>query len=128
MSVSKTCDRKQKNVLSRMLASKESFDASCSSRQMLSHITSRWGTLTLVALLEGRHRFSELRQKLTGISERMLIKVLKELEEDGLVIRVSFPVIPPHTEYSLSPAGVEVAGLVTVLTDWIGNYQAERAI
>lgn len=101
------------------------FDASCQSRQLLSHITSRWGGLTLISLQDGPQRFSEIRKNLTGVSERMLIKVLKDFEDDGLVLRKSFPVIPPHTEYSLTPAGQESAKLITQLTDWIGNYLSD---
>nr|WP_201027360.1 helix-turn-helix domain-containing protein [Serratia rubidaea] len=115
-------------MLAGMLDGKKIIDPSCPSRELLSHITSRWGVLILIALKNDTLRFSELRQKLNGVSERMLIKVLKEFEKDGLVLRESFPVVPPHTEYSLTTAGQEAAGLITLLTDWIGNYQIERNI
>ena len=75
--------------------------------------------MLLVALLAGTHRFSELRRKIGGISEKMLAQTLQVLENDGFVIRTVFPVIPPHVEYELSASGVEIAKLVEALADWI---------
>jgi len=93
--------------------------ADCPSRDVLKHVTSRWGVLVLMAL-EGRtRRFSELRRMIGGVSERMLAQTLQWLEGDGLVDRVAYPVVPPHVEYSLSPLGVEAAARVRVLADWI---------
>lgn len=100
----------------------ELFSPDCPSREVLKHITSRWGVLVLVALLAGTHRFSELRRKIGGVSEKMLAQTLQWLESDGFVLRKSYPVVPPHVEYSLSPLGVEVARQVESLADWIeGN-------
>ncbi|MBK4715739.1 MULTISPECIES: winged helix-turn-helix transcriptional regulator [Tenebrionibacter/Tenebrionicola group] len=128
MSVSQIPGKKkhQKHILFALLNGEKPIDPSCRSRQLLSHITSRWGVLTLIALQRGTLRFGEMRQLLNGVSERMLIKVLKDFEKDGLVLRKSFPVIPPHTEYSLTPAGLQAADLVTQLTDWVSNYQSAR--
>lgn len=98
------------------------FAAQCPSREVLKHITSRWGVLLLVALLDGTHRFSDLRRKVGGVSEKMLAQTLQWLENDGLVRRVSYPVVPPHVEYSLTPLGVEAGRHVEALADWIeGN-------
>ena len=82
-------------------------------------MTSRWGVLILVALLDGTHRFSELRRKIGGLSEKLLAPTLPALESDGFVLRTYFPVVPPHVEYSLTPMGPEVAGQVQTLADWI---------
>jgi DNA-binding HxlR family transcriptional regulator len=95
------------------------FAAKCPSRQVLNHVTSRWGVLILVALLQGTCRFSELRRKVDGVSERMLAQTLQWLEQDGFVLRTAYPVVPPHVEYSLTPLGVEVAERVKILADWI---------
>lgn len=95
------------------------YAPACPSRGVLEHVTSRWGVLVLVALLEGTHRFSELRRKVGGVSEKMLAQTLHALEEDGFVHREVFPVIPPRVDYSLTPMGEEVAGHVEVLADWI---------
>ena len=95
------------------------FSENCPSREVLKHVTSRWGVLILVALLGGIHRFSDLRRKVGGVSERMLAHTLQGLEGDGFVLRKSYPVEPPHVEYSLTPLGVEVAKKVEDLADWI---------
>jgi DNA-binding HxlR family transcriptional regulator len=105
--------------LSERLRRGEVFAADCPSREVLKHITSRWGTLTLVALLNGTQRFSDLRRKISGISEKMLAQTLQGLEGDGLVLRRAHDVVPPHVDYTLTPLGLEAAQRVEALTDWI---------
>ncbi|MCS3431433.1 winged helix-turn-helix transcriptional regulator [Klebsiella sp. BIGb0407] len=95
------------------------FAAACPSREVLKHVTSRWGVLILIALQSGTHRFSELRRKMGGVSEKMLAQTLQWLEADGFVTRHSYPVVPPHVEYTLTPLGNEVAEKVEALADWI---------
>ncbi|WP_323813149.1 helix-turn-helix domain-containing protein [Cellvibrio sp. NN19] len=107
------------NSISEALEAGDVFADKCPSRLILNHITSRWGVLVLVALLSGTHRFSELRRKITGVSERMLAQTLQVLEADGFVDRRSLPVVPPHVEYKLTPVGIEVAEQVRNLVDWI---------
>jgi DNA-binding HxlR family transcriptional regulator len=95
------------------------MSVNCPSREVLKHMTSRWGVLVLIAL-EGRtRRFSELRRAIGGVSERMLAQTLQWLEGDGLVSRKAFDVVPPHVEYSLTPFGHEAARHVQALADWI---------
>lgn len=106
-------------TLADMLRKGDLFSDQCPSREVLKHVTSRWGVLILVALLDGTHRFSDLRRKVTGVSEKMLAQTLQWLEGDGFVLRVSYPVVPPHVEYTLTPMGYEVAHLVENLADWI---------
>ncbi|HYN55407.1 MAG TPA: helix-turn-helix domain-containing protein [Methylotenera sp.] len=93
--------------------------AECPSRSVLKHVTSQWGVLVLMVLVEGTKRFSEIRKKVNGVSEKMLAQTLQSLETDGFLKRKSFPVVPPHVEYSLTPLGEEVAAHVTALADWI---------
>ena len=93
--------------------------ATCPSRAVLSHVTSRWGVLVLIALQEGTLRFSALRRRIGGVSERMLAQTLKVLEADGFITRRAHDVVPPHVEYSLTPLGREVAERVAGLAHWI---------
>ena len=95
------------------------FATDCPSREVLKHITSTWGVLVLIALRAGTLRFSELRRKANGVSERMLAQTLQQLEGDGLVTRRAYPVVPPHVEYSLTDLGREAAERVEALSDWI---------
>jgi DNA-binding HxlR family transcriptional regulator len=106
-------------TLSEQMRRGELFSVQCPSREVLKHVTSQWGVLVLVALREGTHRFSELRRKVGGVSEKMLAQTLQYLEQDGFVDRVSYPVVPPHVEYSLTPLGRSIGGRVESLADWI---------
>jgi DNA-binding HxlR family transcriptional regulator len=76
----------------------------------------------LGALLERTKRYSELRAEIGGISEKMLAQTLRALERDGLIERRSFPVVPPHVEYRLTPLGRECARRVGSLVDWIQSH------
>ncbi len=94
----------------------------CPSRAILQHVTSRWGTLILIALASETLRFATLRRRVQGISERMLAQTLQVLESDGLVHRHAHDVVPPHVDYRLTPLGLEVAARVIDLARWIeGN-------
>jgi DNA-binding HxlR family transcriptional regulator len=95
------------------------FAQPCPSREVFKHVCSRWGVLCLISLRQGTHRFSELRRKIGGVSEKMLAQSLQSLAKDGFVLRVSHPVVPPFVEYSLTPMGEEVAEHVATLADWI---------
>lgn len=97
----------------------ELFSAACPSREVLQHVTSRWGVLLLVALMAGPHRFSDLRRKVGGVSEKMLAQTLRWLEADGFVLRQVHATVPPQVEYSLTPLGQEVGQRVEALADWI---------
>ncbi|WP_021018957.1 winged helix-turn-helix transcriptional regulator [Vibrio gazogenes] len=96
------------------------FIAQCPSREVLNHITSRWGILVLIALNDGAwHRFSELRKRITGISEKMLSQTLQTLERDGFLTRIAHPVVPPHVEYQLTQRGHTVTQKAAILVEWL---------
>src|SRR3954463_16061630 len=98
-------------------------EAMCPYRLVLEHVTSRWGVLVLIELLDRPYRFSELRRAIGGygraVSEKMLTQTLQTLERDGLVHRDAKPVIPPRVDYSLTPIGREAAGQVWALARWV---------
>jgi DNA-binding HxlR family transcriptional regulator len=99
------------------------FDRRCAARAVLTHVTGRWGTLVLAALREaGVLRFSELRARIDGISEKMLAQRLRELERDGLIQRTSRPVVPPYVDYRLTEIGSGVAEHVDGLVRWIEDH------
>lgn len=97
------------------------FEPACPSRTILRHLTSTWGTLALIALKAGTLRFSELRRRVNGVSERMLSQTLQQLEADGLIVRTSYPVVPPRVDYALTELGRQAADRMEELTDWIEN-------
>lgn len=109
----------ESRTLSAAFSRGEVMSRDCPSRAILKHVTSQWGVLVLVALMEDTHRFSALRRKIGGVSEKMLAQTLQQLEQDGFVHRVSYPVVPPHVEYSLTPLGRGIGRRVADLADWI---------
>ena len=103
----------------RMPGPGEVFAAACPSRVVLDHVTSKWGVLVLVALSDGPQRWSELRRRAEGISEKMLAQTLRTLEADGFVHRDAQPVIPPRVDYSLTDRGTELVALLLPLFGWV---------
>ncbi|MFF5018528.1 winged helix-turn-helix transcriptional regulator [Streptomyces sp. NPDC001165] len=103
-------------------------EAMCPYRLVLEHVTSRWGVLVLIELMEGSRRFSELRRAIDQvgrISEKMLTQTLQTLERDGLVHRDAKPVIPPRVDYSLTDLGREAAEQVRSLAQWTHDRMGE---
>jgi DNA-binding HxlR family transcriptional regulator len=105
----------------------------CPYRLVLEHVTSRWGVLALIELLDRPHRFSELRRaigRVARVSEKMLTQTLQTLERDGLVHRDAKPVIPPRVDYSLTDLGREAAEQVRTLAQWtqerMGDVETAR--
>jgi DNA-binding HxlR family transcriptional regulator len=94
------------------------FPAGCPSRTVLERVTSKWGLLVLIALSEGEQRWSDLRRRADGISEKMLAQTLKTLVSDGLVNRHVQETIPPRVDYSLTSRGYEVSALLVPLAIW----------
>ena len=91
----------------------------CPSREILEHLTTKWSVLVLRCLSDGIHRFSELRQRIDGVSEKMLAQTLKVLEKDGFLIRTVYPVVPPKVEYQLTILGSQAAEKFNHLIGWI---------
>jgi len=100
------------------VAKYDTGEATCPYRLVLEHLTSRWGVLVLIELLERPYRFSELRRAIGRVSEKMLTQTLQTLERDGLVHRDAKPVIPPRVDYSLTDLGREAAQQVRALVVW----------
>lgn len=91
----------------------------CPSREILEHLTNKWSVLVLRCLSEGVHRFSELKQRIEGVSEKMLVQTLKMLEQDGFILRTVYPVVPPKVEYQLTITGSQAAEKINYLIGWV---------
>lgn len=102
----------------------ELLNANCPSRDMLKRATSRWSLLVLLALKQDVLRFSELRRRIGGISERMLAQTLRHMEQDGYIQRTAYDVVPPHVEYSLTAFGREAEQKVVGLAEWMEDNVA----
>jgi DNA-binding HxlR family transcriptional regulator len=88
-------------------------------------IGGKWRPVILAHLKEGVHRYGELRRRMPGVSEKMLIQRLRELEADGLVARHAHETRSPHVEYRLTEEGLSLATVLQALYDW-GAARAVR--
>src|SRR6478735_4347886 len=102
------------------------FTTGCPTREVLDHVMSKWAPLVLASLADGEPlRWSELRRRADGVSEKMLAQTLRTLEQDGLVLRVAEPVGPPHVEYSLTPLGTGFVEKLVPLMIWVSHHADE---
>ncbi len=90
----------------------------CPVEATLSFLDGKWKGVVLFHLLAGTLRFNELRRKLPTVTQRMLTKQLRELEESGLVSRTVFAVVPPRVEYALTPLGETLKPVIEALASW----------
>lgn len=86
----------------------EVFHTDCPARDMVDHVTSRWGIWVLISLRSNDLRFYELRDSIQGVSEKMLAQTLRALVKDGLVRREVEPTTPPQVTYGLTEFGQEI--------------------
>ncbi|WP_419902919.1 winged helix-turn-helix transcriptional regulator [Kiloniella sp.] len=99
----------------------------CPVEAALEVIGGKWKGVALYHLLESTKRFSELQRDIGNITQRMLTKQLRELEQDGLVHREVYPVVPPKVEYSLTSKGNTLRPILLALRDWGGQYVLETS-
>ncbi|WP_328420517.1 winged helix-turn-helix transcriptional regulator [Streptomyces sp. NBC_00443] len=95
------------------------FHTDCPARDVVDHVTSRWGVWVLISLRTNDLRFYELRESIQGISEKMLAQTLRALVQDGLVWREVEPTTPPQVTYGLTEFGRDVGEPLTELFDRI---------
>lgn len=95
------------------------FHTDCPARDVVDHVTSRWGIWVLISLRSNSLRFYELRESIQGISEKMLAQTLRALVQDGLVWREVEPTTPPQVTYGLTEFGRDVGEPLTELFDRI---------
>ena len=98
------------------------YDPSCSARDALELIASKWAMLILPALQRRPMRNAELLRAIGGISQKMLTQTLRELERNGLVIRRGLRTMPMHVEYRLSRLGASLSATLTVLDRWAERH------
>lgn len=97
-------------------------EATCPSRQALDLIGDRWTLIVVKALVEGDKRYGTLHRSIEGISQKMLTQTLRSMERDGLVRRSVYPVVPPRVEYSLTPLGQSLIGLLGAIGGWAEQH------
>jgi DNA-binding HxlR family transcriptional regulator len=107
------------------------FPIDCEGREVFRHLTGRWGMLIVVVLGSGPARFYELRDRIGGISEKMLAQTLRALNRDGLVRRDATATIPPQVTYALTPLGYQfhspLAELLQRINENLAAVQSARS-
>jgi DNA-binding HxlR family transcriptional regulator len=100
------------------------FNAGCPSRAILELLAEKWALLLVHALAEGPTRTAELRRRVGGISDKMLIQTLRRLERNGFVARRAYPEVPPRVKYALTSLGASLSGPITALDRWVEQNHA----
>ena len=81
-------------------------------------IAGKWKPLILFFLGQGPNRYGALKRAVRGVSDKVLIQQLKELEADGIVVRTDYKEVPPRVDYALSPLGLSLAEALVPLCAW----------
>jgi DNA-binding HxlR family transcriptional regulator len=107
------------------IANMDLFDTNCAGHQVLEHIANKWTILIVYALTQSKKRYNELKQQIVGVSPKMLIQNLRNLERCGLIEREVYPTVPPRVEYSLTPLGFSLIEPLAILGEWAYRHIAD---
>lgn len=104
-------------------AQSETYGPKYPARRLLELVGDKWTPIVLYSLSDSVKRFSEIQRDIPDISKKMLIQVLRALEGGGLVKRIVYPVVPPKTEYRLTPDGQTLHRPVAALCSWASRNE-----
>ncbi len=96
----------------------------CPVEVTLGLLSSKWKTLIIRELLTGTKRFSEIKRALDGVTQKMLTQSLRGLEEDGLIERKVYPVVPPKVEYRLTELGMSLNPVIESMREFGTRYRS----
>ncbi|MBE9663059.1 winged helix-turn-helix transcriptional regulator [Mucilaginibacter myungsuensis] len=96
---------------------------SCGMANTMRIMGGRWKPAILCRLMHGTMRYNELKKSIEGISERMLVAQLRELENDGIIARVIYPEVPPRVEYHTTDLGKTMHDLINAMAEWGHMYR-----
>lgn len=95
----------------------------CPIETTLQLIGEKWKILIIRDLLNGTKRFGELKSACSGISQKVLTHNLRQMEDDGLVLRKSYAQVPPKVEYTLTDVGYSLAQVLNAMASWGTDYK-----
>lgn len=95
----------------------------CNVEITLEIIGGKWKSVILWHLMHKTLRFSQLKRRLSGVTQKMLTQQLRELERDGMINREVFPEVPPRVEYSLTEQGATLRPILVAMYDWGSAYR-----
>ncbi|WP_125099246.1 winged helix-turn-helix transcriptional regulator [Leucobacter chromiireducens] len=96
----------------------DAYLAACPSRQLLDTLGDKWVVLILSALAEGPQRYSDLRRRIAGISQKMLTQTVRRLERDGILTRTVVATVPVTVTYAVTPLGRSLFAVVQPVKQW----------
>lgn len=100
--------------------------SACPSRTVMRHLTDRWTPMIVAALSEEpTARFSELKDRIQGVSPKVLTQTLRSMERDGLVTRKVTAAMPPRVDYALTPLGTTLTAPMNALRRWAQDHMVE---
>jgi len=103
----------------------DAFMAGCPARKLLERIGDKWVSLVLTALAGGSQRYSDLRRRIAGVSEKMLTQTLRAMERDGLLTRTVTAGVPVRVDYALTPLGASLLPVVAAVKAWAEAHMPE---
>ncbi|MEN3608603.1 winged helix-turn-helix transcriptional regulator [Plantactinospora sp. ZYX-F-223] len=95
----------------------------CTVREVLDRVGGKWSIGIIIEASRGPIRFTELERSVEGISRRMLTLTLRNLERDGLLVRTTYPTVPPRVEYVATEMARELYDSLLVLTGWAERHR-----
>ena len=96
--------------------------ATCPSRTSLAKIANKWTAMIVIALSDGPLRFGTIRERVQGISGKVLAETLRDLERDGVLTRTAYDEMPLRVEYELTPLGQTLREPLTALGMWAEHH------
>ena len=110
-----------------MTTSSQICDTGCGLNATLRVIAGKWKPLILFFLRDGPKRYGELKRLTQGVSDKVLIQQLKDLEADRVLARTDYKEVPPRVDYALTPLGRSLAEAIVPLCTWGTENAAEMA-
>ncbi|WP_370899173.1 winged helix-turn-helix transcriptional regulator [Chryseobacterium gossypii] len=101
----------------------ELMQYNCPLGKAMSALGSKWKPIIVMVIKERKLRFGEIAVRISVISRKVLTDQLREMEQDGLVIREEFKELPPRVEYSLTEKGLALLPILHLLEEWEARYQ-----
>ena len=108
------------------MAKVQAVDEQCPVELGLNILSGKWKLKILWHLSKGTIRFNELQRLLGSITTKTLTEQLRELEEQGIILRTVFPEVPPKVEYSLSEIGITLKPILKGLCEWGKTYRQKK--
>jgi DNA-binding HxlR family transcriptional regulator len=110
-----------------MMKSSEVCGTGCGLNATLRIISGKWKPLVLFFLRDGSKRYGELKRLIPGVSDKVLIQSLKDLEADQVLARKDYKEVPPRVDYALTPLGRSLAEAIMPLCNWGTEHAAQLA-